>query len=378
MKKRILQLIGSFHQGGSERQAVSLARLLKNDDSYDIFAATLNKEGVLRGEIAEIGLPEIPEFPLTSFHDFNFVRQVRRCSHFLRENNIDLIHTHDFYTNVFGMAAATLARVPARITSKRETGGMRTRVQEMIEKVAFGRSHAIVVNSTAVRNHLTQRGLRAGKIKVIYNGFDAARFAHIGRDRSTVCRQLGLPEGENLEFFTMTANLRHHVKNVPMLLRAAKRVVESNSNIHFLIAGEGVLAEEVKKLATELGVRENAHFIGRCTDIPALLSVSEVGVLTSSAEGFSNSILEYMAAGKPVVATNVGGASEAVAHGETGYLVASDDDAAMAARLTELLDDKEKAAAFGAAGRKIAAETFSEEGQVSKTIALYESLLKRV
>ena len=141
VKKSVLQFIGSFHQGGTERQAVTLTKMLKNEGSFDIFAATLNNQGVLlKDEIESLGLPEIPEFPLTSFYNLNFVRQVRRCAKYLRDNKIDLVHTHDFYTNVFGMAAAALAGVPARIASKRETGGMRSRAQEFVEKLAFGRA----------------------------------------------------------------------------------------------------------------------------------------------------------------------------------------------------------------------------------------------
>jgi glycosyltransferase involved in cell wall biosynthesis len=94
-------------------------------------------------------------------------------------------------------------------------------------------------------------------------------------------------------------------------------------------------------------------------------------VLTSLAEGFSNSIIEYMAAGKPVVATNVGGAAEAVVEGETGYLVASDDDESMAERLAELLGDEEKALAMGARGRTIAEGKFSSDAQLSKVLELY-------
>ena len=153
-------------------------------------------------------------------------------------------------------------------------------------------------------------------------------------------------------------------------------MVESQPNTHYVIAGEGELEAGLKELAKQLGVAENVHFIGRCDDVPALLCASYVCVLTSTAEGFSNSILEYMAAGKPVIATNVGGADEAIADGESGYLVASDDDAAMAGRLIELLENEEKASNFGNAGKQLVSEKFSQDEQLCKTIDLYNSLLK--
>lgn len=376
MKKRVLQFIGSFHQGGTERQAVSLTRLLKNEDSFEVFAATLNNEGVLRTEIDKAGLPEIPEFPLTSFFNANFVRQLRRCAKYLRDNRINIVHTHDFYTNVFGMAAATLAGVRVCIASKRETGGMRSSPQKFVERVAFGRARGIVANSAAVRDDLIGRAISSAKIHIIYNGIDLERFV-VADDRAAVCSRFGLPTEGSIRFVTMVANLRHKVKNIPMLLRAAKRVTESHADVHFVIAGEGELEAELKELARSLGVADNVRFIGRCTDVPALLSISSVCVLTSTAEGFSNSILEYMAAGKPVVATNVGGAAEAIIEGETGLLVTSDDDIAMANCLIELLEDESKASGFGANGKRIAGEKFSQEAQLQKTIELYDSLLKQ-
>ena len=119
-----------------------------------------------------------------------------------------------------------------------------------------------------------------------------------------------------------------------------------------------------QNLAKDLEITEKTHFIGRCADVADLLGISFAGVLTSRHEGFSNSILEYMAAKLPVVATNVGGASEAIVDGENGFLVKSDDDEALANRLIELLEDEEKARKFGENGRKIVEERFSLAAQV--------------
>ncbi len=352
---------------------MALTSLLFRDKTHEVFVATLNKDGILLADLDGLGLPEIAEFKLTSFYNANFVKQVRRCVAYLRENKIDLVHTHDFYTNVFGMAAATLAGIPARIASKRETGGMRSSAQEFIEKLAFNRAKRIVVNSAAVREHLIERSIPAAKLRLIYNGLDLSRFENAGDKNSE--DQFGLPSGENIRVVTLIANLRHSVKNVPMLLRAAKTVIATMPNVHFVIAGEGELELGLKAQAENLGVSEKVHFIGRCTNVPALLSKSGICVLTSTAEGFSNAILEYMAAGKPVVATNVGGAAEAVVDGETGYLVSSDDDENLAARLTALLENEQLMSEFGQNGRIVVAEKFSENAQLANTLNLYESVL---
>ncbi|MBS1794812.1 MAG: glycosyltransferase [Acidobacteria bacterium] len=369
--KNVLQLIGSFNQGGSERQAVQLTRLLREDGRVNVAIAALTDEGVLRAEVERLGFTEFPEFRLTSFYDANFFKQLRRAARFLRENRIDVVHTHDFYTNVFGMFAARLARVPLAVASKRETGGMRTKLQKTVEKIAFRQSNAIVVNSAAVKDYLIAEGVTAAKIEVVYNGLDLERLRPPTTDRAAVCGELKLPAAAGLKFVTLVANLRHPVKNQPMFLRAARKVTEKFPRAHFVLAGEGALREDLERLAADLNIAGNVHFTGLCKRVPELLAVSFAGVLTSFNEGFSNSILEYMAAGLPVVATRVGGAAEAVVENETGFLVESDDADALAARLIELLEAEDKAARFGARGRRIAEEKFSLGAQLAKTLELY-------
>jgi L-malate glycosyltransferase len=373
MKKtrNVLQFIGSFHQGGSERQAVQLTRLLHEDKTYNVFLASMNNDGVLRQEVETIGFTDIPEFKLTSFYDANFVRQIRRCAKFIKQNNIEVVHTHDFYTNIFGMFSASLAGVKTRIASKRETGSMRSNLQKLIEKQAFKLSHKIVVNAEAVKKYLITEQISTQKINVIYNGLDLERLKPSATNRAEIYNELGLPNDENVKFITLVANLRHEVKNQPMFLRAAQKVIREFPNAHFVLAGEGELLNGLQTLANELQIVDNVHFIGLCRKIPELLSVSFACVLTSFNEGFSNSILEYMSASKPVVATNVGGASEAIVENETGFLVNSDDDETMSKRLIELLRDEAKAAKFGETGRKFVEENFSCEAQLRKTLELY-------
>lgn len=367
--RNVLQFIGSFHTGGSERQAVQLVQLLKNAGEFNIFVAVLNNEGVLRDEV---DIKNIPEFPLTSFYDLNFARQIKKCVKFLRENKIEIVHTHDFYTNIFGIAAAKLAGVKVKIASKRETGGMRSKVQKTIEKKIFGWADAVVVNSKAVEKYLVDEKISSEKLELIYNGLDLERLQPKLTDRKEILEKLGLPTDENIKFITLVANLRHNVKNQPMFLRTAQKVMEKFPNAHFVLAGEGDLREHLENLARELKITKNNHFIGRCAIVPELLSVSFAGALTSFHEGFSNSILEYMAAKLPVVATDVGGASEAIVENETGFLVKSDDDSAMSEKFIELLQDEQKARQFGENGRKIAEKNFSLHSQKSKINKLYD------
>ncbi|HEY0427334.1 MAG TPA: glycosyltransferase [Pyrinomonadaceae bacterium] len=375
MKKNVLQLVGSFHQGGSERQAVQLARLLREDGNFHVFLAALNREGVLFSEAGKAGFAAIPEFPLTSFYDLNFLKQIKKCARLLRENKIEIVHTHDFYTNVFGILAARLAKVPVKIASKRETGGMRSGAQKQIEKRIFSVADAIVANSKAVREFLRETGVPSEKIDVIYNGLDLARLEPAGTTRAEICAEFDLPVGENIKFITLVANLRHKIKNQPMFLRAAHRISQRVPGAHFVLAGEGELKNDLESLARELNIAGKTHFIGRCTKIPELLSISFAGVLTSVSEGFSNSILEYMAARLPVVATRVGGAGEAIIEDENGFLIESGDDEALAEKLNFLLENPEKARQSGERGRKFVEERFSCDAQLENTLKLYERKL---
>jgi len=175
LKPNVLQLIDSFNQGGSESQALQLTRLLLESGRFQVHLACLSPEGSLRSTIENLDLGEIPSFPLKSFYDKNAVKQLRRFVSWLRTSRIDILHTHDFYTNVFGMAGASLARGPVRIASMRETAGMRSAAQKKVQRVGYSLAHHIVANSNAVRDRLINDGIPAEKVSIIYNGLDLKR-----------------------------------------------------------------------------------------------------------------------------------------------------------------------------------------------------------
>ncbi len=381
MRYNALQLIPSFNQGGSERQAVQLTRLLLEAGRCNVFVATLEREGVLLEELERLGLNDIPEFRLNSFHDLHTGRQVWHFAQFLKRHEIDVVHTHDFYTNIFGMAAAALARVPVRIASRRETV-FRPASQRLVQRCAFRAAHAVLANCEEVRQHLIKDGVPAQKVRTIHNGLDPARVRIPHVERKEVLARLNLPE--NARFVTIIANMRVHVtdpepsclKDHPTFLRAAQLVHQNFPDAAFIVAGEGELKEATQELARSLGIEQRTFFIGRCQDVGALLSISDVCVLSSRSEGFSNSILEYMAAGRPVVSTDVGGAREAVAHGESGYLVQPGDYEGMAEHITSLLMRPELAGSMGERGRQIVMEKFSSQKQLQNVESLYSELLQ--
>jgi len=377
MKPNVLLLIGCFHIGGAETQLVQLGKLLLEDDRYNVRMACFETVGALYPEATRL-FGAIPEFPLDSFYNRNMLAQTRRFSAYLREQQIDVIHTEGFYTNIFGMTGATLARTPARIAFRGETGELRTDAQKRVERFSYRLAHVVHANSEAVRRLLIEEGVNAKKIEVVYNGLDMARVSvPQGTRREDLIAALNLPSAPRRRFVTIVANMRHAVKDQATFLRAARRVRETVPDAAFILAGEGELMDSLRALAAELGLDGEAHFIGRCERVAELLALSEACVLSSKAEGFSNSILEYMAASRPVVATDVGGAHEVIVEGETGYLVPAGDDETMAARLIALLSDEERARQMGARGREIVEQKFSAAAQLANTESLYERVLAR-
>lgn len=362
---------------------MQLTRLLLEGARCNVFVATLDRSGVLLDEIYRLGFNDVPEFRLNSFYDLNAARQLWRFRQYLRKHEIDVVHAHDFYTNIFGMAAAGLARVPVRIASRRESA-VRPETQRLVERSAYRVAHAVVANCEEVRQQLIREGVPAAKVRTIHNGLDLARVQPAGgkSERKEILKALNLPD--DARFVTIMANMRAHVmhpepfcyKDHPTFLRAAKRVYERVPDAAFIIGGEGELLEATRELARSLGIADRTFFIGRCQDVGSVLSISDVCVLSSSSEGFSNAILEYMAAGRPVVATDVGGAREAIVHGDTGYLVPVGDHDQMADHIISLLLDDDIARSMGESGRRRIDEKFSSAKQLQNVERLYTELLK--
>lgn len=373
MKPNVLFIIDSFEQGGSERQALQLLRQLHESGQCRVHLACLQNRGSLRPAAERLGIGEIREYALTSFYDFNFLRQLRGLIGFLKENEIDVVHTHCFYTNVFGMAGAFLGGVAARVTSKGETEGFRTSTQKRAERFAFRLAHRVIANCLAVQNQLIREGVNPKRIVQHYNGLDLDRLkVQPELTREEALAKFGLPSGRR--FVSIVANLRNPVKDHQMFLRAVAHVRANIPDAAFVIAGEGELMPSLRQLADELGIANDVHFIGRCDDVATLLFASTVGVLSSKAEGLPNAILEYMAAGLPVVATDVGGVREAVVEGKSGFIVSPGADTKMAGRIIELLSDGQRARAMGTRGKTFV-QRFSAEGHLQNTLELYEELL---
>jgi glycosyltransferase involved in cell wall biosynthesis len=380
---RLLLFVNGFGMGGTERQVVNLVRALDRS-RFEVHLACFKRWGQLLGEIEDQGIT-IREYPIDSLHNHRTISQQWRFARDLRRDGIEVVHTHNFYANVFALPAARLAGVPVVIASIRDTGVYQTPLQKQVQKMACRLAHRVVVNAEAIRSWLISDGYRRDRIVVIRNGVDLGGFRR-PRDAREVRREIDVPSDAPL---VVVVSRLHELKGLDDFLDAAAILLARRRDAHFLIVGErfrarsgewerdGVYQQVLERQARRLGIADRVHFTGFRLDVPAVLAASTVSVLPSLSEGLSNTVLESMAAGIPVVTTSVGGTPEAVTDGETGLLVAPRDPPALARAIGRVLDEPDLARRLGENARRRIERSFSLEGMVRTTEDLYRALVPR-
>ena len=381
-KGRVLHLVNSFSDGGTERQAIQLANALHESGDWSVHFASLDGTGPLRDALAPALRAAVMSYPPTRFASWDTLRQLHRFASYVARNGVEIVHTHGFYPNVFGLAGAALAGVPVRIADKRESVALRTQGRAWLERAAFSLASRIVTNSEAVRRELIASGMAAQRICTIHNAITEERVR--GLTPSVVSASQPASVRDTYDRLTteqrcvvMIANFYHHAKDHATLLRAAQRVVAVAPDVQFVLAGEGPLREGVRALVRELTLEAHVQCPGRCVDVAALLARADVCVLSSRSEGLPNVILEYMAAARPVVATDVGGVREAVLDGVTGHLVAAGDDVTMASALLRLLNAPALRRTMGDAAHRRVISDFGLSRQLRAVTTLYLTELSR-
>jgi len=227
------------------------------------------------------------------------------------------------------------------------------------------------VNSKAVWKDTVNRDyIDQKRLVLIHNGVDSLAFESAWPLREETRTKLEIKSREKV--IIVVANLIPY-KGHSDLLKAAYEVLKRIPHSVLLLAGEDRgIGKDLKEMAIELGIADRVRFLGLRNDIPQLMAASDLSVLPSHEEGFSNVILESMAAGLPVVATRVGGNPEAVEDGVTGWLVPPGNPAAMAEKIIDLLGDPKRAKSWGERGRNRVKEVFTIERMVEGHLKLYE------
>lgn len=367
---RVLKFVNFFAIGGTERQFVTVARHL-DPEEFDLHLACFRKWGDFLKEIEACGRP-LAEYQLNSLLSCRtFTKQLRFAWH-LRKQRIQVLHTYGFYPNVFAIPAAKLAGVPVIIASIRDIGAYVTPGQLKLQRAICRMADKIVVNANAVRDWLISDGYSAAKIDVIENAIVHKRQAISAG--SSFRAEFGIPEDTPLVGVLSRLSA---IKGLNHFLDAAAIVGRSHPSVRFLVIGDGDQRRNLEQQAERLGIRQRIIFTGFRTDTELVLSEVAVSVMPSLSEGLSNTLLESMSLGKPVVATRVGGNPEIVVEGSTGLLVEPQQSATLAEAILQLLSNPLRARQMGEAGRERVKQHFSVERAVGRTQQLYRDLMKQ-
>ena len=337
---------------------------------FDLHLACLRNRGELLEELALLPVPR-PVFDIGRLYGPRTLWQAIRLALYIRRNRIQIVHTYGFYPNVFAVPAARIAGASIVVASIRDRGDILTPVQRRMQKWVCRLADCVLVNAEAIRDTLIEQGYRPDNIVVIRNGIVLSRFG--AREKGAALRrELGLPPSAPLVFVFSRLN---PMKGVEYFLDAAALLAPGFPDVRFLIVGDGAGRKELEDRAGRLGLAERVIFTGFRNDVPDLIPEAAISVLPSLSEGLSNSLLESMASGVPVIAARVGGNPEIVEHDVSGLLVPARDSAALAGAIGSLLQDPQLASRMGEAGRRRVAELFSMERSLGEVERFYERLI---
>jgi len=375
-KIRVVHALPTLQKGGTEGQVSRLSAQLQ-ERGCEVTVIAVVTGGSWEDYLREHSVPTvILRCQQSAKVNIKAVKILWTLVKVLRTLKPDIVNGFLYPVSVWSSLAGWLADVPVVIASRRDCGFQRAEapLPRWLERLSYLVTTRFTANSRAVMKSLQQHeGIKSEQVEIIYNSVDLPAINL--QDSLVLRKKLGIPDSTLV--VGMIANFWPH-KNHLMLVRAAKQVVAQQPNVAFILSGgyywtyQRQIEAEIAKLDLE------AHFriVGQIESASNLLPDFDIGVLCSQSEGFSNTILEYMAYGKPVIATRVGGNSEAVIEGETGYLVELGDTAGLANAIITLIRDPVKRVEMGRRGRARAETEFSWNTGSKRWKELFHSLLQ--
>lgn len=367
---RVVIANSSLNVGGAERVLAELARGLRGG-GWDVHVCCLYDAGPIGESLRRDGVPVADGFFASKRDVAGFLRLVR----WLRRTKPDVFYFNNQpLTQLWGAFAARAARVPVEVTAFHFTfrDPQKDRRGRLLNRVLGRGVDLCVALSQGQKDYLVENeSMPSGRIVVVPNGVDVARYEVPPGE--ALATRTGLDIPSDAIVVGMVAQLRPE-KNHAMLLRAAQRVVAQRDDVVFLVVGGGESQEKLEKAAARMGLADYVRFLGMRSDVPALIAACDAGVLCSfgRVETFPLALLEFMAAGRPVVSTDVGAVREIVVADETGFVVGVDDDAELAGCLLRLAGDPRLRAAMGEAARRRVRERFTVETMVERTRSALE------
>ncbi len=298
-----------------------------------------------------------------------------RLARYLRDQEIDVIHCHLPPADWVGRLAGWLGGVPVRITTEHGRGLWKSRGRVLFERMLNGVTDLrICVSHDILEIRARREGTPRGKLEYLPNGVDLNLFKTPTRGKHEIMTEFGWDAADPL---VVSVGRLVREKNYPLLADSIGSIRDRIPTVRCLIAGEGKLRGEIDARIGVVGVGENVKLAGARSDISDLLHAADVFVLPSVREGFPVSLIEAMACGKAIVATDVGGIPDAITGGENGILVSPGDTLALAEAVEKLLTDKELAERLGRAALRTAAEKFGLQHIAQRIKDLYFDLHRR-
>jgi glycosyltransferase involved in cell wall biosynthesis len=373
--RTVLFPITDLARDGAQRQLLELARGL-DKERFRPVVLTLRPGGPMEQDFKEVPGVEVISWERKGKYDFFYLLKVVNL---LRRMKVDVVQPFLTPATFFGILPAFLCRTPVKIVTERsgprkKNGHLGYWLYLKTEDFLSRFADWTVANSEAGRENLVSRGINSSRIRVIYNGINLNRLTADKDGVEQVRQRLGLPPGGKV--VGIMARL-FPVKNHALFLQAAAAINQVIRDTRFALVGDGPSRSYLEELSVKLGLSSKVVFFGERQDVGTYLSAFDIAVLTSETEGCPNSLLEAMALGKPVVATDVGGNREVVQHGETGFLVPSGNAEALANAIIALLQSPETAKAMGQRARKRVTTQFSVNRMVQQYQSLYEETLKQ-
>jgi glycosyltransferase involved in cell wall biosynthesis len=369
-RPRLLILTVGFGVGGAEQLVLMTAPRLA-DAGFEVLVASLKGRGPIASEIEAAGVrcvalggrgrADLPVFG--------------RLYRLLRAHRPDILHAHLFPANLAARLAGRAAGVPIVIAAHHDTQVWSRPHHRLLERLTARLSDRIVACSEAVRAHvLASYGLPEERVVTLRNAIVVPQPADDPESRRRQRARLGAGPGDLL--VGTLGRLEEPKKGLACFLRAAAIVAGREPRARFALVGEGPARRPLQRQAEATGLAGRITFAGERRDVAELLPAVDVFVQPSLWEGFGLTILEAMAASRPVVASRVGGVPEIVRDGVDGILVPSGDAGALAEALVGLLRDPRRAARMGRSGRERVETSFGIDGLVRATAALYRDLLR--
>jgi glycosyltransferase involved in cell wall biosynthesis len=360
-----------LYLAGAEVLAADLARRLGG--RYRFVFLCLDEIGPLGEELAGEGF-EVIDLARRPGVDWSVAKRLRQA---VVRHGIDLLHSHQYTPFFYAATSRCLSSEPPVLFTEhgRHYPDRRSVKRVIANRVLLRRHDRVTAVGAFVKQALVyNEGIPAPRIEVVLNGIDPERFSddHLIGVGADARRELGIPPERPV---ILQVARFHPVKDHATAIRALAEVVKQVPDALLVLAGDGDRRVDAQSLVDDLGLTSNVRFLGVRSDIPRLMAAADVFMLSSLSEGISVTLLEAMAASLPIVTTDVGGNSEIVVDGETGYLSPRGDESRLAGNLVRLLRDDDARHRMGRAGRQRLLEHFTQRQMHDAYERVYEQML---